>query len=538
MKTANLSRNKLVAVLTVTAVLGACSGSGNDSPPGTGMGPNVFVTAKAVYAWAPDGQKMAFTVVPRNSGSPLELVTINADGTSRTTISNDLRQGGLFYSAFAWSPAATRIAYLLDDTGNGVQLATSRPDGSGTILLADHLVSDGSGMGGIFSTVAWSPDGSSLTFVTEMTPGTPELFVVSADGATSSQVSGPQVAGGFVGSGLWSPNGQRLAYLASQDTAGLTELYVASTDGSGNVKVSVPLQNGDSIIAPVWSPDGAYIAYLVTRNNSPTSQLYIVDVNARINTAIFPEAISSGIDINSMRWSPGGSRFAYVADLGQAEKLEAYTVLPDGTGHSNVSGNLIVDGSVTDLGWAPDGSRLLYRADRNIDEEFEIYSVLPDGSDIRLVSGPLVSGGSVLRGDLVSAWSPDASRVTYAADQNVSDEIEAFVSSPDGSSNIPISNLNAAGGGALQPIWSPGGAMLAYVAAEGGEFYATTVGPDGSDAFRISGTETGDNLLTDLAWSADASQLAYRVRSGDEVNFYTVRPDGSLRVRITASGMN
>ena len=144
----------------------------------------------------------------------------------------------------------------------------------------------------------------------------------------------------------------------------------------------------------------------------------------------------------------------------------------------------------------------------------------------------------MLRGDLISAWSPDASRVTYAADQDVLDEIEAYVSSPDGSSNTPISNLNATGGGALQPIWSPGGAMLAYVAAEGGEFYATTVGPDGADAFRISGTETGGNLLTDLAWSADANRLAYRVRSGDEVNFYTVRPDGSLRVRITANGTN
>ena len=144
----------------------------------------------------------------------------------------------------------------------------------------------------------------------------------------------------------------------------------------------------------------------------------------------------------------------------------------------------------------------------------------------------------MLRGDLISAWSPDASRVTYAADQDVLDEIEAFVSSPDGSTNTRISNLNATAGGTLQPIWSPIGDMIAYVAAQGGEFFATTVGPDGSDASRISGTEAGDNLLTDLAWSADGIRLAYRVRSGDEVNFYTVRPDGSSRVSITANGMN
>jgi Tol biopolymer transport system component len=525
-----------VLALFLTTALCACSGGGSDS--GGGMGPNVFVTAKAVFAWAPTGQQLAFTMVPPNGDSTLELVTINADGTGRTMISNDLRQGGLFYSAFAWSPAATRIAYLLEDTGNGVELATSRSDGSGAIRLAGRLVSDGSGIEGIFSTVAWSPDGSSLAYVAEATPGSPELFVATADGATSLQISGPQVAGGFVGSGLWSPDGTRLAYLASQDTAGLTELYVGSADGAGNIKVSVPVQDGDSIMAPVWSPDGANIAYLLTRNNSSASQLYIADVDANSNTAIFPVAISSGIDIDSMRWSPDGSRFAYVADLDQADALEAYTVLPDGTGHSKISGNLVVGGSITDLGWAPDGSRLLYRADQNIDEEFELYSVLPDGSDLRPVSGSLVSGGTVLRGDLISAWSPDASRVTYAADQDVLDEIEAFVSSPDGSTNTRISNLNATGGGALQPIWSPSGAMLAYVAAEGGEFYATTVGPDGSDAFRISGTETGGNLLTDLAWSADANRLAYRVRSGDEVNFYTVRPDGSSRVRITANGMN
>jgi len=525
-----------VLALFLTTALCACGGSGSDS--GGGMGPNVFVTTKAVFAWAPTGQQLAFTMVPSSSDGPLELVTINADGTGRTMISNGLRQGGLFYSAFAWSPAATRIAYLLEDTGNGVELATSRPDGSEAIRLAERLVSDGSGIEGIFSTVAWSPDGSSLAYVAEATPGSPELFVATADGATSLQISGPQVAGGFVGKSFWSPDGVRLAYLASQDTAGLTELFVGRADGAGNIKVSAPLQNGDSIIAAVWSPDNVNIAYLITRNNSSASQLYIANVDSSNNTAIFPAAISSGIDINSMRWSPDGSRFAYVADLDQPDALEAYTVLPDGTGHSKISGNLVVGGSVTDLGWAPDGSRLLYRADQNIVEEFELYSVLPDGSDLRPVSGSLVSGGTVLRGDLLAAWSPDASRITYAADQDNLDASEAFVSSPDGSTNTRISNLNATGGGALQPIWSPIGDMTAYVAAQSGEFFATTVRPDGVDDFRISGTETADNLLTDLAWSADGIRLAYRVRSGDEVNFYTVRPDGTSRVSISANGIN
>jgi hypothetical protein len=89
----DVNSRRLVSGLIIVAIaIGACGGSG--SPPGTGIGPNVFVTAKAEYAWAPAGQQIAFTMVPPDSGSPLELVTINADGTGRTTISNDLRQGG------------------------------------------------------------------------------------------------------------------------------------------------------------------------------------------------------------------------------------------------------------------------------------------------------------------------------------------------------------------------------------------------------------------------------------------------------------
>ncbi len=88
-----LSRTFVSSLMIVALAIGACGGSGGDS--GGGMRPNVFVTTKAVFAWAPTGQQLAFTMVPPNSDSPLELVTINADGTGRTMISNDLRQGGL-----------------------------------------------------------------------------------------------------------------------------------------------------------------------------------------------------------------------------------------------------------------------------------------------------------------------------------------------------------------------------------------------------------------------------------------------------------
>ncbi len=76
------------------------------------------------------------------------------------------------------------------------------------------------------------------------------IFVVNPDGSGRSKV-----AGEAWGNPLWSPDGQRIAFV-SHDGDGA--LCVAEADGSGRA-VLWSLAFGDDV--PRWSPDGEKIAF-------------------------------------------------------------------------------------------------------------------------------------------------------------------------------------------------------------------------------------------------------------------------------------
>ncbi len=151
-------RLRLAFALTILVGCGGGRQSGPADP-----GPSLFVTEKAVFLSSPSGNKIAYTMVPENSVVPLVLNSVNSDGSGMNTISSNLFQGDMFFSSFSWSPTGSRIAYLLEDTGSGIELATSLPDGAGSVIISNNVESGGSGLLGVFSGVAWSPDGLRLS---------------------------------------------------------------------------------------------------------------------------------------------------------------------------------------------------------------------------------------------------------------------------------------------------------------------------------------------------------------------------------------
>lgn len=77
-----------------------------------------------------------------------------------------------------------------------------------------------------------SPDGQRVLYVADQnTPGVFELFSVAISGGTVEKVNGTLIAGGSVKSGLFdfqfSPDSRSIYYLADQEIAGLTELFTA-----------------------------------------------------------------------------------------------------------------------------------------------------------------------------------------------------------------------------------------------------------------------------------------------------------------------
>ncbi len=176
----------------------------------------------------------------------------------------------------------------------------------------------------------------------------------------------------------------------------------------------------------------------------------------------------------------------------------------------------------------------------------ELFTVDIDGTNEHKVNGPL-GGYRVLSAH--SFWSPDGSKIAYAADQDTKDTIELYTANPDGTGGVKISGTM----GATQDVrfntalsfvpkaaflWSPDSTRIAYVSdQETDTVYELFVAPaDGSSApQKVSGTmvsgggmERGNaDALFSFAWSGNGKCLSYFAEetTSGETDLYAVALD-------------
>jgi len=72
----------------------------------------------------------------------------------------------------------------------------------------------------------WSPEGQRIAFLSER-DGNWDIYVMDADGSNPTNLTHDA---GFDGYPAWSPDGQRIAFASNRD--GNTEIYVIAADGS------------------------------------------------------------------------------------------------------------------------------------------------------------------------------------------------------------------------------------------------------------------------------------------------------------------
>jgi Tol biopolymer transport system component len=470
----------VVAFLAALAAVVPCGcGGGGDG----GGGPPAVVSLFPAGVTAQD--LVAASYVDRATGVP-SLLLSDALGRGQIEVTDLAVDANGEIGDLVWSPDHSLLAVIADPDDVVQDLLFVVEPLSGTVRQVSGLQPAGSN---VDSGVQWSPDSRFLAFRRSGVPGSP-LFAVGADGTGLVDVSAPIVAGGIVFEFAWSPDSTKLAISMSAETVSAFEAFVVSRDGSGRVKVSGPTALASAGVADLgWSPDSTRIAYRGELDATAEAELYVslaTGVGGR--TQVHP-ALTVGGDVFAFEWAPDGSRIAYLADQTTNNVVELFTSLPDGTGNVRVSGNLVAGGSVemVDVLWAPDSSRLVYYADQTTDDVVVLFTALPDGSAPPIeVSGPMVAGGDV-GGRLQSlgdvAWSPDASRIAYVADQEVDGQEEVYVTLPTAAAPVRITSSVVADGEVQSDLtWSDDSQRLRFDAEHRTAFFtepfvSTVAGP-------------------------------------------------------------
>jgi dipeptidyl aminopeptidase/acylaminoacyl peptidase len=248
--------------------------------------------------WSPDGHYLAFLSDREDSREVAQVWLLDRAGGEATRIT-DL-PGGV--SEFAWSPDSRRLALIASDPdpdSAGVSPDTTQRTHRPIVIDRFQFKEDETGYldstrshlyvfdiarkkaelltPGSYNELApaWSPDGSSIAFVSKRRPDFDrtnnwDLYVVEArTGASPRQLTtfdGPDMDPGW-GSRppTWSPDGKYLAYVQGGPLkliyyAGQKLAVVPASGGPARVLTPTLDRN---VLSPAWSPDGKSILFLL-----------------------------------------------------------------------------------------------------------------------------------------------------------------------------------------------------------------------------------------------------------------------------------
>ena len=199
--------------------------------------------------WSPDGEWISF-LTGGIGGGALALRVAPAAGGEVTVIDT----GRPYY--WAWSPRERSIFAHVggsagDSSGQARLSFLSLDEPVTEVRLAQEP--------GMFQAPAFSPDGQSLLFATDLESGAGGLMLATAAGEVRSVVAEFPGAIAFA----WAPHGHKVAYIASHAPGQILpgDLYFLDLEDPEN---PVQIETGaEAVVAFFWAPDGERLVYLV-----------------------------------------------------------------------------------------------------------------------------------------------------------------------------------------------------------------------------------------------------------------------------------
>ena len=216
---------------------------------------------------------------------------------------------------------------------------------------------------------AWSPDGSSLAFVSR-TGAVGRIELVGADGRGLRALTAPQPAPWGL---TWAPDGSAIAYVSAD--------HIWRVDVADR-KVTQLTNLVEDDMQPQWSPDGGEIAFTRFEDCFRCTTIYAMPA-----TGGTPRVLVPNDGVRHAVWSPDGSEFV---DSSGAIRSSA-----DGSFVARVGFGSSYDWSNRGIAWVSGGN---------------VYVGSPDGTSIRRVAE---SPGAVAT---VARWSRNGQRIAFGLD--------------------------------------------------------------------------------------------------------------------------
>jgi Tol biopolymer transport system component len=327
----------------------------------------VVVGAYAIFSTSPS---MAWLPVARpariafmsDRDDNWEIYMMDRDGNNVVNITNSpSSRDGLPIHA----PGQNRLIFASDVDGPGLDVWSIGLDGEDPTNITQNPDSNQ-------LPVSWSPDGQHIVFASDQS-GVPEIILSEIGGAGTINLSQRDQAQSF------------------DDWSATTDQFILTTVGELAPSLVVTGLAGDTkqvltdgsypAAAGQWSPDGQKIAYMAIMPESTTIDVFVMDAAGGEPLNLTQSASNDRFP----QWSPDGSKIAFVSD--RDGNSEIYVMNADGSSPTNLTNSPGDDSIQGDFSWSPDGAQILFHTDR--DNNIEVYVIDADGGNqVNLTNSP------------------------------------------------------------------------------------------------------------------------------------------------------